>query len=504
MKQPEQYFLGIDNGGTVSKAALYDSAGKEIALCAQKAQTIIPQPGFVERDLSELLQSVNNCVRGVITKAAIEPRHIAGVSTSCHGKGLYLLGADGQAAHNGIISSDTRAQELVQELTRERSGISGQIYDISFQQLWSGHPAMILKWFARHRPEILDQTHHILMGHDYIRYHLSGEIGAEISNISGSALVDVRGRKYSDEILRILGLEQIKEKLAPIVGSTEFCGRVTRKAAEETGLMEGTPVYGGFFDVVAAAISSGLVDKREINATMGTWCIATCLSAQIIEADYPYIWGNYCLDDTYFAHEGSPTSASNLDWLMAKFVKGESLSACNQAVQATKRDEQLLFLPFLYASNLPVPIHAAFLGLQAHHERGDLLRALYEGVLFAHKTHLERLYPIVPQAEQITLVGGPGKSAVWMQLCADIMGRRIVIPNCEEAGCKGVALAAMVGAGQYRDFQEAVSATVAPLKSFEPASSAAADGFYQDKYRYYQDVCSALSDTETRRRLHSH
>lgn len=487
----KRYYLGIDNGGTVIKVALYDENGIEYGLYSQKASIIIPKEGFIERDSHELLESVRICIQKVILHTNIRANDIVGISVSCHGKGLYLLGKNDTPAYNGIISSDSRASEIVCSLQKD---IVDTIYNYSFQQLWTGHPAMLLRWFAQNCPKILENTKYIFMGHDYIRYYLTGEANAEITNMSGSALVDVIQKKYSYEILHALKLESIQEKLPPLVESTQQCGVITKKVSEETGLIAGTPVYSGFFDVVASAISSGLVQKNEINATMGTWAIATCIANAIGKYDYPYIWGNYCLPEKYFVHEGSPTSASNLEWFIKEFigVHENVFEYCNNLVADAKNDAKLLFFPFLYASNIADTMRASFIGLQAHHTKSDVLKALYEGIIFSHAMHLERLYKIVGNVNRITLVGGPTSSLVWMQMFSNIVGHTVVIPNCKEAGCKGASLAAMVGSRLYKNFEEAVEHTVMPTTSHNPVKNTS---YFRDKYLYYKHVGQLLKDS---------
>ena len=110
-----KYLMGIDNGGTFSKAALFDEDGKQISVASVPTVTITPKPGYTERDMDELWEVNAQAVRNAIEKSNIDPKDIAGVSFSGHGKGLYMVGYDGKPSYNGIISTDTRAWAQVKD-----------------------------------------------------------------------------------------------------------------------------------------------------------------------------------------------------------------------------------------------------------------------------------------------------------------------------------------------------------------------------------------------------
>ena len=128
-----KYLMGIDNGGTFSKAALFDEDGKQISVASVPTVTITPKPGYTERDMEELWHVNAKAVRQAIEKSGIDPAQIAGVSFSGHGKGLYLVGADGTPAYNGILSTDARAWEYVEKWAAD--GTKDKVYEKSFQEI---------------------------------------------------------------------------------------------------------------------------------------------------------------------------------------------------------------------------------------------------------------------------------------------------------------------------------------------------------------------------------
>ena len=167
------YFLGIDNGGTVTKAAVVDAEGREIALASRKLPVIMPQPGFTERDMDELWQANCEVIREVLALAGIGAGEIRGIACTGHGKGLYLWGRDGKPAHNGIISTDSRAWSYPERW--EKDGTAARVFEKTFQRILACQPVSLLAWFKDNKPEVLDNTQWIFEVKDYIRFRLTGE-----------------------------------------------------------------------------------------------------------------------------------------------------------------------------------------------------------------------------------------------------------------------------------------------------------------------------------------
>ena len=256
-----KYLMGIDNGGTFSKAALFDENGVQISVSSMPTRLITPRPGYTERDMDELWEVNAQVCREAIKKAGIASGDIAGVSFSGHGKGLYLVDADGRPAYHGIVSTDTRAWAQVERWYRE--GTSEKVYEKTFQEILAVQPASLLAWFKEHEPGVLENTRYIFSVKDYIRFRITGEAYSEYTDCSGGNLVNLKTRSYDRELMKLFGIEECYAKLPPLRNSAEICGYVTKKAGEETLLPEGIPVAAGMFDVNACAIASGLYDEGQ-------------------------------------------------------------------------------------------------------------------------------------------------------------------------------------------------------------------------------------------------
>lgn len=495
MSDKETFWLGIDCGGTYLKAGLYNRQGEEFRVERQSLQTLSPKPGYAERDMPSLWQACADTLRRLIQNSGISPHQVQGVGISAQGKGLFPLDKNDKPLGNAILSSDRRALEIVRRW--QQDGIPEKLYPHTRQTLWTGHPVSLLRWLKENEPQRYAQIGCVMMGHDFLRWCLTGVKGAEESNISESNLYNMDSGRYDPQLTRWLGISEIDDALPPIVGSAEICGEITPQAAAITGLAAGTPVVGGLFDVVSTALCAGLEDEHTLNAVMGTWAVTSGITQGLRSHEaHPYVYGRYVNDGEYIVHEASPTSSGNLEWLTTQW--GDiSFDEINQSVASLpKAGSDLFFLPFLYGSNAGLEMTSGFYGMQSLHTRAHLLQAVYEGVVFCHMTHLNRMRERFTDVQALRVTGGPAHSDVWMQMLADVSGLTIELPQVEETGCFGAALAAQVGTGLFVDFHAAQHARQLAIRTLKPDT--AAHAAYQKKYQHYQFLIEALQGFHAR------
>ncbi|EBQ4835002.1 FGGY-family carbohydrate kinase [Salmonella enterica] len=500
MSRKETFWLGIDCGGTYLKAGLYDAEGHEHGIHRQSLQTLSPFPGYAERDMHQLWQQCVATIAGLLKQTGVSGGQIKGIGISAQGKGLFLLDKQNRPLGNAILSSDRRALNIVEHW--QQDGIPQKLYPVTRQTLWTGHPASLLRWIKEHEPQRYAHIGCVMMAHDYLRWRLTDVKGCEESNISESNLYNMTTGRYDSRLTQWLGISEIDHALPPVVGSAETGGKISEEAAAITGLAAGTPVVGGLFDVVSTALCAGIDDEFTLNAVMGTWAVTSGIARGLREHEaHPYVYGRYVNDGQYIVHEASPTSSGNLEWFTAQW--GDlSFDEINRAIASLpKAGSDLFFLPFLYGSNAGLEMTSGFYGMQALHTRAHLLQALYEGVVFSHMTHLNRMRERFTEVRTLRVTGGPAHSDVWMQMLADVSGLRIELPQVEETGCFGAALAARVGTGVYRSFSEAQRALEHPIRTLLPDMTAHAR--YQRKYHHYQHLIEALQGYHARIKEHA-
>lgn len=493
------YLLGIDNGGTITKAAIFDLQGKEIAVAGCKTKLYIPEPGFTERDMNELWDSNVSVIRDVISQSGISPESIAGISVTGHGNGLYLIDENGKPSYNGIYSTDTRANDIVSEW--HENGVFDSVHPKIMQAIWAGQPVALLKWLKLNKPDVLSKTKWVLMCKDYIRYCLTGEAYAEITDLSGTNLMNVRDVKYDEDLLKEFGLESLFGKLPPIKYSSEICGYVTPEVAMQTGLKAGTPVAGGMFDIDACAIAMDISNEDKICVIAGTWSINEYISKEPVLNKSIMMNSLYCIPGYYLIEECSPTSASNYEWFIEMFLAEENKKAkelginvfeyCNELADKVTSDEQnIIFLPYIFGSNYNPQAKASLIGLDSHHTRPQIIRAVLEGIVFCHMVHLEKLIANRTKTEAVRLAGGAANSIIWAQIFADVFKLPVEIVDTKELGTLGCAMAAAVGSGVYKDLKEAAQSMVKMKCRIEP--NPANFSVYEKKFELYKKTSAAL------------
>ncbi len=495
-----RYLVGIDNGGTLSKAAVFTEDGRELAAASRKVAVLEPQPGWSERDMDAMWRGTAEAIREVIAKAGVNAADIVCVACTGHGNGLYLIDADGNPVRNGINSMDGRAAGIIAQWKAD--GVDAQALPKTAQCIWPAQPNALLAWLRDHEPQSIERATSLLMAKDFIRFKLTGEVKMELTDMSGTSLMNVITGQYDDEVLEIFGISEMKRLLPPLVKSADLCGTVTPAAAAATGLKAGTPVAGGMFDIDACGLASGCVDERQFVIVAGTWGNNQYIARQPLVDRGLFMTSCYSMPGWYLMLEGSPTGAGNLEWFVSEFLgdkkealtqagKGSIYEWANAAVSAlAPRESDPLFLPFLYGSNVGYPAKACFLGLEHRHTRDDVMRAVYEGCIFSHNYHLQRLYAFRAKPEVIRLTGGAARSAVWVQMFADIFQVPVEIPDGSELGALGAAVAAAVACGIYPSYEVAVASMARVARRHEP--DPARRNVYAARYAKYLKAVEAL------------
>ncbi len=483
------YYLGIDCGGTTIKSGIYDENSREVGSSRRNLHLISPNPGWSERDTTELRDQCFETIRDVIASSAVDPALIKGIAISAQGKGLFGVDKAGRPLPTGILSADRRAIEVVRQW--EKENMREKIYPRTRQTLWTGHPVSILRFLKEHDRERYDRLDCIMMSHDYLRYCLTGEKACERTNISESNLFNMKENRFDSTLAADLGIEECMDKLPRIVGSTDICGEVTKEAAAMTGLIAGTPVAGGIFDVAAGAVAAGLHDDSALNICMGTWAVATGITTEVSNDEHPFVYGRHASEGQYIVHEASPTSSGNMEWICTN-LKEKDFGKINAAVASLpKAYSDVYFIPFLYGSNASLDSTAGFYGLQSIHTRADLFQACFEGVIFAQMKHVNSIRRKFPKADRLIVTGGSTHSQVWMQILADTAQMPVCLPRIEETGCLGAALLAQVATGLHGSVAEAQAAMPIETRLVEPDPAAAA--IYGEKFARYTELVNCLS-----------
>lgn len=490
--------MGLDCGLTVTKAVLFDETGRARSLAGERVPQETPRPRWVERDMETLWKASSGAIRSALEQAGADPEDVIGVGVTAHGDGLYLLDEEGNPTRQGILSLDTRAHEITDRW--EVEGRSGRILEVTGQVAEPLSPAPLLTWVAEHEPDVLERTRWALACKDVMKLRLTGEISTDPTEASTS-FCDIQAQTYTEEALAVYGLEDYADMLAPVVGCTEVAGTVTAEAAEQTGLAPGTPVVSGLHDVDASAIGMGCLEPGQLAMVAGTASINEVVADRPV-TDPRWFARNFVYPGQWMHMSLSLASAGNLEWFVQRLCQADYEAAVDRGedpfafvereVAAVEGDSgEMLFLPFLYGSPHGAAASGTFLGIRGWHNRGHLLRAVLEGVVFNHRTHVDALRDAFEMREG-RLTGGAARSRRWAQMFADALNLTVSLTDAEESGALGAAMCAAVGTGMHESLEEAAAAFIRVTEQLDPDPDA--HERLDAKYAHYHEVIGALED----------
>lgn len=500
-----KYFLGIDSGTSGVKAIVVGEDGSTVGIGYQEIDVITEKPMWAEQDPNEWWSACKYAIKEAVEKSGVG-KSIDGIGITGQMLGSTLLDKNNKVLGNCIIWLDQRAIEEV-ETIKEKAGMDFLLEKTSNIPL-TGYWAPKLMWVKKHQPEVYEKIANVLFPKDYLKFMLTGEISLEVTDSSGSYLFDVANRKWSDEMFEICGLDRhiVSDN---VIESQEIAGYLKADIAEELGLNPGISVVGGAGDQPACGLGSGVYKEGIVSATIGTsgvvyaaankpipdvkqaaalsfchsvpntWCLFGCTLA----AGGSFKW----LRDTVFTNE-----------LEMMKQKGEDVYTLmtEKASKAQIGSEGLVFLPYLNGERTPYPdpyAKGVFFGLSYRHGLNEITRSVMEGVTFSLRDTIELLRDVDVSVGEVRASGGGAKSKLWLQMQADIYNANIVTTNVSETGCVGAAIMAGIGAGHFKNAEEACKQIIKPISVTEPNSSSVAK--YEDYYQTYKSLYATLKDT---------
>lgn len=488
--------LGIDNGLTVTKAVIFDTDGTPLAVARRRVPQSIPKPRHVERDMDGLWRATAEAIREAVETCGRPASDIVGVAATAHGDGLYLLDRHQRPLGAGILSLDSRAGQVAEQLS---GGTTGRdILAVTGQLPHASAPSSLLAWIKQHEPERFAAIAHVLACKDWLRFCLTGTIGTDRTEASTS-FTDVRGQDYSLQALRLLGLEDILGALPPIAGSAEIVGHVSQSAAAVTGLQEGTPVVAGLHDVTASALGIGGHREGTIAIVAGTYSINEVVSSRPM-VDARWFCRNAIEAGKWNNMAISPASAANYDWFLDTLCQAEHASAASsgQSVHALlgpeieaalQRGSAAFFHPYLFGSPFGAAPSAGFTGLRGWHDRGDMLRAVLEGIAFNHRIHVDALRENFPSTEA-RLTGGISRNPIFAQLFADCLSIPVTVTETDEAAAWGAALCAGAGVGLFASPAQDPRDIDSISRTYHPDATRSA--LMETRYRLFLDIAETM------------
>ncbi|MFM9108948.1 MAG: xylulokinase [Chloroflexota bacterium] len=446
-------YLGIDLGTSSVKALVVEDDGRVRGVGSAEFPTSHPQPGWSEQDPDDWWTAAAAAVRqavGWLSGAGIEA---IGLTGQMHG--TVLLSEHGQPVMPAVIWSDTRSWRQAQQLN-EHVGME-KLAEIAGSPVAAGFQAATLSWLKQERASMLWRAGKVLLPKDELRRRMTGETATDPGDASGALLLDVRWRSWSPDLLRQVGLDA--SRLPTILPSAARAGSLTAAAAEAFGLPAGTPVMTGTGDAAAGLLGAGIVDP-------GTMLLSISTGAQVMvpaSAVHPDPKGRthtFCSAlepgpgrPGWYTMGATLSAGMGLRWLRDEALGLTGSDAYERmtgwAAASRPGASGLIFLPYLAGERTPymdARLRGSFLGLGAHHQRGDLVRAVIEGSTMAALDAFEVLREQGARPERIVMAGGGAKSPLWRQIAADLFGLPVHALATADQAAMGAALLAAAGA----------------------------------------------------------
>ncbi|HSC97549.1 MAG TPA: FGGY-family carbohydrate kinase [Casimicrobiaceae bacterium] len=508
----EAFVVGVDIGTQSTKALLCDSAGRIIAQHAKGYRPDTPRPLWAEQWPAVWLDAVIECIAGCVESA--RARHVgfspsavrALCISSLYGGSGIPVDARMQPLHPCLIWMDRRANAEADAL--EHSIDVERLYAVTGNGIDSYYGFTKMLWLRNHRAEIFRNTRYFVPPNAFVIHALTGELAVDRSsagNIGG--VYDFKAASWSAEMLDMLG---IPAAMMPprLVASTDTVGQLTQSAAERTRLAPGTPVIAGGVDAAVATFAAGVTRTGQHVAMIGSsmcWgYITRNVDARHGLVAMPYVFGN--AGDAY-VFGGASTAGAAVTWFRDHFCRDVAKRAAEGSVDihdvldAEARDvpagaDGIVFLPYLMGERSPIwdgKASGAFAGLSLYHTRAHLYRAVLEGVAFALRDNIEAGARGAESLDEgLIVVGGAAHSDLWMQIIADVTGRRVLTIEQEVEAAMGAALLAAYGAGLVSvDDVRRGWVTLAPRAT--PGADAAA--IYDEMFGSYRALYPALRPT---------
>lgn len=495
------YVIGVDCGTSGTKTVLFDEKGTVVASHTVEYPMYQPKNGYAEQDPADWANAMITTVKAVIGAGGVSKDEIIGVGISGQMHGLVMLDGEGKPLRRSIIWCDQRTEAEVEQMNR----ILGRekLIEITANPALTGWTAAKILWVKNNEPEIYEKCRHILLPKDYLRYVLTGEFATEVSDASGMQLLDVPNRRWSKEICDALGIDM--SLLAEVYESCEVTGKVTKKAAELTGLKEGTIVVGGAGDNAAAAIGTGVAEDGKAFTTIGTSGVVFAHTSEI--AVDPKGRVHTCcaaVPNAWHVMGVTQGAGLSLKWFRDNFCGAEKETAKymgvdeyylmdKEAMTVPVGAERLLYLPYLMGERTPhldPNARGMFFGLSAMHTKKHMLRAVLEGVSYSLRDCVEVFREMKINVSDMMACGGGGSSPLWRSMLADLYNCPVKTASSKEGPALGVALLALTGAGVYSSVPEACSAVVSVDKIQTPCEENVP--VYEKYYQLYREIYPAV------------
>ena len=495
------HYLGIDVGTSGTKTLLINADGEVVAESDSGYPIETPRPGWTQQNPEDWWRAVVKTVRAVIKSSKLKPGDVKGIGLSGQMHGSVFLDRNDQVIRPAILWNDGRTASQCEAITRAAGGRK-KLIDMVANPALTGFQAPKILWLRDNEKRNYDKLAKVLLPKDDVRRRMTGDYVTEVSDASGTLLLDVVKRQWSKKLLGKLDLDA--DLLPRVVESHEVTGTLTAGAAKTLGLTTDCFVVGGAGDCAAGAVGNGIVKPGVLSTSIGT------SGVMFVHSDSPQYDAEGRLHTFCHAVDGcwhmmgvNLTSGGSLQWWVERVLSGltgvpkskryEAATAEAESVSAGANG--LVFLPYLAGERTPhadPDARGVFCGLGLHHDRAAMTRSVMEGITMALRDSLEIIRSLEVPVKQIRASGGGSENPFWRQMQADVFGQKVTSLAVTQGPAYGVALLAAVGGGEYRDIVRATTATIKVAEETKPDRKSVKT--YNEIFPIYRDLYAANQD----------
>lgn len=487
--------LGIDVGTGGTRAVLVDRRGTIVSSAtSEHVPFASPKIGWAEQDPRDWHQAAGASIRQAIAEAGVSASEISAVGLAGQMHGAVLLDANDHALRPSLIWCDQRTQAQCDWLNAKLG--EQKIIELTCNPALTNFTLTKLLWVRDNEPDIWKRFRRVLLPKDYVRFRLTGEHAMDVADASGTLMLDVTQRRWSEEMMSAVGLPM--SCLPKLYESPEVCARISTDGAAHTGLKPGTPVVAGAGDQAGGAVGMGIVRAGAVSATIGTSGVVFA-ATDTPAMDPQGRVHTFCHAVPGRWHVMGVTQAAGLSFRWLRDLLRNSSAdlsydhLAGEAAGVPPGSDGVLWAPYLMGERTPhldPNARGTLTGLAASHTRAHVTRAVLEGVAFSLQDTFSLFDEMRVPVRNIRLGGGGARSPLWRQIQADVYARQVEILAAEEGAAYGGALLAAVGAGFWNSVEQACDAVVHVQSRVSP--DAEATHALQAQYQNYRQLYPAL------------
>lgn len=490
----KQLFLGLDLGTTNIKALLVDSDGKEIAKSNIKNPSTVVSNGYSELSMEELFDRSCTVIKNVLSGQ--NPNHLAAMSVSGQGEGLWALDEADNPIGPAILWNDNRASRIATDWLEDEE-LNKSYLNTTGSAPFSGATPVILSWLKRNNEQAYNKIKTLFWCKDWIRFCLTGERDTDLTDASTSML-NLANKSWAYDLFNTLDLNEVSTSLPQLKLSDDISGHVLPSVSERTGLPEGLPVAVGALDIVSTAFGMGAHKENDTCVILGTTCCCESLLSEFTTQPIQ-LGGIECFSPSSLFVRVNATMAGtpNIDWAFKNLLTEDEQqkSGLFEYIESNIQNlgpvpQGVIYHPYISGAGERSPFinpgaKAQFFGIDSKTSRWDLIRSIYEGVAFSIRDCIGE------GTGRIFLSGGGSQSGIWPQIIADCTGRKVLITDQNEACSIGSIMYAYKAVNSNSNLEEIIARFNGQNKTYIP--NIKNNVIYQDYFTIYQDIRNGLN-----------